>query len=151
MDATTTRDVRWELDFRVNLGETGARFAQGLRDGRLYGTRCSGCGRVAVPAVAYCERCFEPTGDWVALTGEGVVESFTVVHIAPGGPPKPCVLAVMRLDGSDGLFAHYLGGVALGADGEPPADLGPGTRVRVVWAQDRAGTIADIEHFEVLG
>jgi hypothetical protein len=150
MDAPTTRDVRWELDFRVNLGETGARFAQGLRDGVLFGTHCDGCGRVAVPAVAYCERCFEPASEWVELSGEGAVESFTVVHVAPGGPPKPCVFAVMRLDGSDGLFAHYLGAVTLGASGEPPEGLGPGTRVRAVWAADRRGSIADIEHFEVL-
>lgn len=150
MNTSETRDVRWELDFRVNLGETGARFAQGLRDGTLFGTRCDGCGRVAVPAVAFCERCFEPAGEWVPLSGEGTIDSFTVVHIAPGGPPKPYVLAVMRLDGSDGLFVHYLGGVTLGDNGTPPEGLAPGTRVRAVWAKDRTGSITDIEHFEVV-
>ena len=150
MDTPTTRDVRWEIDFRINLGETGARFAQGLRGGLLQATRCDGCGRVAVPAVAFCERCFEPASEWVTLTGEGSIESFTVVHIAPGGPPRPYVLAVMRLDGSDGLFMHYLGGIALGEQGEPPPELAPGLRVRAVWADERHGAITDIQHFEVL-
>jgi len=117
MDAPTTRDVRWEIDFRVNLGETGSRFAQGLIDRELLGTRCDGCGRVAVPAVAFCERCLEPASEWVTVAGEGTVESFTVVHIAPGGPSRPYVLAVMRLDGTDGLFMHYLGGIELGPQG----------------------------------
>ncbi|MFG2446534.1 Zn-ribbon domain-containing OB-fold protein [Nocardia fluminea] len=145
-----TRNVRWELDFRVNLGDTGTRFAAGLRAGTLFGTRCDGCSRVAVPAVAYCERCFEPATEWVELSGEGIVESFTVVHIAPGGPPRPYVLGVMRLDGTDGLFVHYVGGISLGEDGSPPADFGPGARVRAVWAQDRTGSITDIAHFQVL-
>jgi uncharacterized OB-fold protein len=143
----TTADVRWDLHFRVKLGATAGRFMAGLRDRKILSTRCGGCGWVYVPPQSYCERCFIRVEEWTELPPTGVIESFTVVRIAPsGGPKPPFVLAAIRLDGADGLLMHVLGGVDI-ADDDTVVGVWSGTAVEAVWAEERTGAILDIEHF----
>ncbi|NMN95900.1 Zn-ribbon domain-containing OB-fold protein [Antrihabitans stalactiti] len=142
----TAIEVRWDIDFRVKIGATAGKFLAGLRDRRIRGTRCSRCNWVYVPAQSYCERCLEPADEWVDVATSGVLDSFTVVHLAPGGPPPPFVLGSIHLDGADGLLQHYVGGVEFDDTGRP-MHLQPGQRVEAVWKPERSGSILDIEHF----
>ena len=60
----------------------------------LQGSRCSVCQRVSFPPLLmHCDRRTEST----ALTGEGLIESFTTIRIAPERFPVPYHLAYVRL------------------------------------------------------
>ena len=146
----TTADVRWDLEFQVKLGATAGRFFAGLRDGVITATRCGGCDWVFVPPQSYCERCLTPADEWLELPPRGVVNAYTVVHIAPGGRKPPFVLATIRIQGADGLLLHHIGGVEIGADGGA-VGLKIGDQVEAVWADERHGSILDIRHFEPVG
>jgi uncharacterized OB-fold protein len=72
------------------------------------------------------------------------VETFTVCHEDYKGNRKdaPSIIALIRLDGTDGGLVHWLGGVG-------PEDVEIGMRVRAVFKQRKArtGSILDIQHF----
>lgn len=145
-----TQPVEWNLSYNIHLGQTWSRFMDGLRDRRILANSCDSCERVFVPPQAYCESCFEPVStNWRELSGEGVLEVFTVAwHGFTGGPRPPYAIGGIRLDGASTLLMHWL----VGVDFEPACDVREqlkfGTRVRAVWAEERTGQILDISHFE---
>lgn len=124
-------------------GETAGRFFEGLRDeGIIRGTRCVSCGRVHVPPRKSCPKCFHSGTEWVELSGEGVLQTFTVVRrqLAAVRQPVPVVFGLIRLDGADTALLHRIG--------EVPADaVRIGMRVRVKFAETRCGNIQDIACF----
>lgn len=145
----TRQHVHWDLHYDVHLGATWGRFMHGLTERRIWANRCPGCARVFVPPQAYCESCFEATGDWLELSGEGSVAAFTVAWQGfTGGPTPPYAIAGIRLDGADTLLMHYVRGLDLSDPATVRERLPVGTRVRVVWAEERTGQILDISHFE---
>ncbi|MCE3551127.1 Zn-ribbon domain-containing OB-fold protein [Pseudonocardia sp. RS11V-5] len=145
----TTQRVHWDLNYDVHLGATWGRFMQGLTEQKILANKCPECSRVFVPPQAYCESCFVKTDEWLELPPEGVVEAFTVAWLGfRGGPKPPYAIAGIRLDGASTLLMHYVGGLDLGNPNTIREQIGPGTRVRAVWAEERTGQILDIAHFE---
>lgn len=117
---------------------------------RILGVRCPACESVLVPPREVCEACFVRTGGWVDVADTGVLQAFSVIHLAFVGQRRepPYIYAEIILDGAATRLIHTIGGVA--AD-EAPERLGPGTRVRAVWKDgEPTGTLEDIEHFEVI-
>ncbi|MFR9806008.1 OB-fold domain-containing protein [Pseudonocardia sp. RS010] len=83
------------------------------------------------------------------LPPEGAIEAFTAAGRGfRGGPTPPHAIAGIRLDGASTLLMHYVGDLDLGDPNTVRAQIGPGTRVRAVWAPERTGQILDIAHFE---
>ena len=78
------------------------------------------------------------------LGTSGTVQTFTVLHKNLDGSDKvkPVIIAMIRLDGSDGGVVHYLGEV-------DAADVRFGMKVEAVLKpkKERKGAITDIEHF----
>ena len=70
-----------------------------VREGRLMGARCLSCGRLLVPPRPVCPSCYGSEFEWVELSGEGVVESYTVIHVAPPRfqEEAPYIVAIVRL------------------------------------------------------
>lgn len=138
-----TMDLRW----RVAAGAAFATFAEALRERRLLGQRCAGCGRVSLPPRPVCGDCRLRLGEWVEVGPEGVVETATVVHLPITDPlsgesrPGPYAMGLVRLDGADTTINHYLA----------PERIGAGVRVRPRWRPERTGTMADIARFEEVG
>lgn len=64
-----------------------AKFAEGIHDGKLLGTRCSACGTTYFPPRAHCtSKCL--TGEnieWIEVNGKGTVISTSTVFVAPAG------------------------------------------------------------------
>ncbi|WP_181781838.1 Zn-ribbon domain-containing OB-fold protein [Pseudonocardia pini] len=146
---TTTQRVHWDLTYDVHLGATWGRFMAGLTEQQILANSCPECSRTFVPPQAYCESCFVRTDEWIELPAEGVVEAFTVAWQGfRGGPTPPYAIAGIRLDGASTLLMHYVGGLDLDDPSAVREQIGPGTRVRAVWAQERTGQILDITHFE---
>jgi hypothetical protein len=126
-------------------GRHATRFYQEIAENRkLFGTRCSQCGRVLFPARKACSRCFADTNEWVEVGPGGVVKSFTIVHYAEPTiqpMPPPFAYALIQLDGADTAFIHLLGEV-------DPQQTQTGVRVEAVFAEEPRGNILDIKYFK---
>lgn len=141
----TVREVTGEMDlvFKHSYGEHYDRFYREMRDNkRIVGIKCTRCGGVLLPPRPYCGLCYAPTGDWVAVSDEGTLLTYTEVHLPFIGQPTdpPYVYAFIMLDGADVQFPHILGGVE-------PEGIEVGMRVKAVWDADRKGTLHDIKYF----
>jgi uncharacterized OB-fold protein len=142
---TETSSARAE--YAWDRGIAVGRYLASLREGRLVGTRCGQCRRILFPPRAFCEQCFHPTNEWIALADTGVIQTFAICHIAwdASRVSVPSIPAVVAIDGaSPGMgLLHLIGGVA-------PETVAIGQRVRARWrsADRRRGDITDIEYFE---
>ncbi|MFQ6112215.1 MAG: Zn-ribbon domain-containing OB-fold protein [Nitrospinota bacterium] len=130
------------------MGVAGERFFREIKDrGRLLGTKCPKCDYTYLPPRLYCERCFEKLEEWVEVSGEGTVHTYTVAHVDLEGRrlEELEVLAFVRLDGTDGGMVHRLKGVK-------PEEVSIGLRVKVAFKDrpSRTGSIGDIEGFRPL-
>lgn len=140
----------WDLAYRHALGATTSAFLEGLSRGRVLGRRCDSCHRILVPARSFCDRCHVETGQWFEVGTEGVVEMFTIVKEAFRGLPEPpYALAYATLDGADTALPAYVQGLDLEDTSAAVERLAIGTRVRVAFATEPAGTVADY-WFELL-
>ncbi|WP_028315097.1 Zn-ribbon domain-containing OB-fold protein [Desulfatibacillum aliphaticivorans] len=128
-------------------GETGSLFLMGLRDKEtIMGCRCNSCGTVYVPPRRTCAQCFTDTGEWVQLSNEGTVQSYTVVRFShPLQPVEvPFAYAMIQLDGADVSLVHLI---------KKDLDkLEKGVRVRACFKEksERKGHILDIDGFEII-
>ena len=143
---------RVKSDYRWDTGVAIGRFLAGMKQEKIVGVRCDGCGRTMVPPRAFCELCFKPLHRWVELEDTGVVNTFSVsfVNWDATRREKPEVPAVIEIDGaSPGMgILHVLGEV--GDDLEQVlAGVRIGSRVEAVWKppQEREGSITDIRYF----
>jgi len=122
------------------------KFLEGLKEGKIIGTRCTHCRRVVVPPRVFCELCFQPTKDWVDLPDTGIINTFSISYIATDTTrlKKPIIPAVIELDGtSQAGFLHIIG------DAQPES-LRIGMRVKAIWSEqaERKGSITDIKYFK---
>jgi uncharacterized OB-fold protein len=151
--------VEWvpRAKYLFSAGQAQSRFLQGLKEGRILGTRCPKCGRVYVPPRMFCEYCHTPMLEWVELPGTGEVHTAVVSYIGTFRERRkePVIVGVIKLDAPGytpggyefaGLF-HRLCGVT-------PDDVISGRvvgmRVKPRWRppEERRGDINDIECFE---
>jgi hypothetical protein len=140
------------LPYRWAMGPTITRFFRGFEEKVILGTRCAACGRVLVPARAFCPRCFRDMDEWVQVKDEGTLRTWVLINFPYEGQPlePPYIIGVIALDGSDNGFTHFVGGLP-GYDIDLLKDhVRIGMRVKAVWKQERRGDILDIAHFEPL-
>jgi uncharacterized OB-fold protein len=150
-DAPLIQNVHWDLNYHVKLGVAWSRFMRGLEKQELWGTRCTACDRVFVPAQSYCEACFEAVENWERLEPSGTLRAVTIVYQGfEGGPEAPYAVGAVEIDGTTSLLIHFIGGVDLADSVTALSAMGDGTRVRAVWAEERSAAITDIKHFEVV-
>ncbi len=143
--APGARDEPFDAAYEWDAGEAMGRFLAGLEEATLLATRCSRCERVLLPPRMFCERCFLPIDDWIALEPIGIVETFSICHVTWDMQPlvEPQIPAVVRIDGaSEGGFLHLLGEAR-------PGDVTIGMEVEAVWKrpEEREGSILDLAFF----
>ncbi len=134
---------RIKIPYSWQAGETASYFLTRLREeGKIGGRRCPECNQVLVPPRKSCPFCFVETAEWVEVSGEGEVVTFTIVkRDTPIQPRKaPFAYAVIRLDGADTGLVHLLGDIE-------PDRIKEGMRVKACWAKERKGALLDIEYF----
>lgn len=91
---------------------------------RLIGAQCPACRMRTFPARDFCPACdTDAVPVPVALSPEGRVFSYTVVHQAPGGRPVPYALALVDLDDDVRVLAQL---------DHPLQEIGIGLRVGVI-------------------
>jgi len=140
-----TIPATWDFQYRYFAGETASRFFNALRhEGRIYGTRCSQCRRVLVPARSFCDACFVPTGDWIQAGPDGTLEIFTIVGTRfPGLPDPPFAIGYVTLDGADTAILNRIEGVDLSDLDRAGSRLMQRPRVTAKFAPQREGRITD--------
>ncbi len=76
----------------------------------LQGSKCRTCGRVFFPRVHVCSSCMLPdTMDTIALRGEGTIDTFSVVYVAPVGFKAPYIQAFIDLSEGPRIFSLITG------------------------------------------
>lgn len=115
---STTAPTFWEGEIPVRYvytyGTAGERFFRAVKDrGTFLATRCEDCDITYVPPKAFCDRCFEALDDYIDVGTVGYVETFTISFQNMDGSAKkhPRILAMVRIEGTDGGLIHYLEGI----------------------------------------
>lgn len=76
-------DVR-EVRFRYSISvERIKKFFEGLREGKIYATKCPRCSTIYFPPQADCTKCRISNLDWVEVSGEGELLTYTVINVKP--------------------------------------------------------------------
>jgi uncharacterized protein len=96
-------------------------------EGVLLGSECAACSTRSWPGRSLCHHCGSPDVAAVPLGSEGVLTTFTTVHVSRPGLAAPYVLGQLRLDDGTRLFAHVR---RLAEDAATPI------RVRLVFSAD---------------
>ncbi len=137
------------LPYRLAYGPTWTRFFEGLKQEKIFGTSCSKCGRVLVPARTFCPRCFIDTDQWVECAQEGELIAWSLTNYQYFAQPiqPPFISGLIKLDGADVNFLHLIGGVDMGSLEGVRRQVRNGMRVRAVWSEEKKGHILDIKYF----
>lgn len=134
-------------------------FCKGLKEKKITGTMCMGCGKVIVPHRNICGRCHRRMEERFVVSNWGTVTSFVVSPPVKKGKFKlfnmdPVDMGLIkegeiiipvfvRFDGSDSNVATILYNCK-------PEDVYIGLRVKALWAKQLNGTLADLEGVEPL-
>jgi len=98
-------------------------FWDSLADGRLITTRCADCGAWSFPPRDPCRHCWSRAVRWTPLRPQGVLYSFTRVHVAPEAFRQDAPYAIGLVDLVDGvrLMCRLVGEVSVDALDGPVA------------------------------
>ncbi len=126
-----------EYTYKRSLGPVLSRFFTALRDRRFLGIRRAD-GTVMVPPKEYDPDTGQALDEWVDVSDQGVVKSWSWVSHPRRQQPfeHPFAYALVLLDGSDTPFLHVV-------DVPGEASMKTGMRVKARWADETKGLITD--------
>jgi uncharacterized OB-fold protein len=86
------------ITYRLPISRT-SKFWQGLKEGKIYATKCQKCGKLHFPPVADCGDCGSSNLKWTELNGEGKIETFTQIVVKPASFSEEAdyIVAIGRL------------------------------------------------------
>jgi len=90
----------WEIKIVQNMPISKTlKFWEGLKEGKIYATKCVKCGKLYFPPAADCPDCLSSSMEWIILSNEAEIETFTHVVIRPTSFQqfKPYTVAIGRL------------------------------------------------------
>jgi hypothetical protein len=98
------------ITYNLPISRT-SKFWEGLREGKIYATKCPKCGRLHFPPVADCGDCGSSNVTWTELEGEGEIETFTQVVVKPVSFSKEpdYIVAIARLKEGVRALAWLIG------------------------------------------
>jgi uncharacterized OB-fold protein len=145
----TLRHDVW-LPYKFAVGPTFNRFYEGLKEKKILGNQCSKCGKILVPARTFCPTCYGDMGEWIEVSQQGEVVSWTLANYEFVGRPvgPPFIGALIRLEGTDCNFLHLIGGFDLSNQDMVRSKIKQGVRVKAVWSDEKTGHLLDIKYFE---
>jgi uncharacterized OB-fold protein len=103
-----------------------SKFWDGLKEGKVYATRCANCGKLYFPPVADCSSCRSSNIEWIVLSNEAELETYTHVVVRPSSFQdfKPYTVAIGRMKEGVRVLA-WLTGVKL-------SEIKTGMKVKLV-------------------
>ena len=105
-DQISAFEFQHPLTYTYTAGIALERFLKEIRDNeRIVGTRCPNCSLVYVPAILFCERCFETLDEYVEMPSKGTVTTFTFNYEDLEGNKleTPAIIAMVQIDGAHGI------------------------------------------------
>jgi uncharacterized OB-fold protein len=141
-----TREVKgtWDVStFNFRIEGTGLRrMLSGMKDAKLIGVKCPKCGMVYLPGSFNCRKCHIEIDEAVEVSDHGEVMTYTIGYADVRGNPleEPRISVIAKFDGCD---AWIMGAV----EGVKPEDMHVGMRIKVNWAENRTGSLQDMEYF----
>ncbi len=124
-------------------GETAGTFFTALRDEKkIMGRRCAKCTKTYIPPRKVCPGCLDADMEWVEVSAQGALESFTIVRrqLASLQRKVPVVFGLIRLDGADTSVLHYV-------EAGDYHEIKIGMRLKAKFCDERNGSINDIACF----
>lgn len=118
--------------FAWSVGNWMEHFFDGLKEGRIRGSKCPSCGRVYLPPRMICERCFSKADEWVELPATGTVLACTKASVKVGENGEmedlasPELIAMVKHDGADTCIVGRLEGDDASVGMKVEAVLEPG-------------------------
>jgi len=144
-----TSPTHWEGEIPVHYvytyGLAGEAFFRAIKDkGTFLGAHCDECDVTFVPPKVYCDRCFAELKKFIDVGTVGYVDTFTVSFRNMDGSEraKPRILAMIKIEGTDGGVIHYLEGIGI-------EEVALGLPVQAIFKPkaQRKGAIDDIVGF----
>ncbi len=153
-------DGEWQVGaYRYKAPRLLEEFVAGLKEKKLIGTLCPGCGKVIVPPRFLCGRCHRVMSERITVSNWGTITCFIVSAPAKKGKFKifgldpvemglikdgeVIVPVFVKFDGSDSNVASVL----CNAD---PEKVHIGMRVKALWVKQPLGAMSDLEGVEPL-
>jgi len=86
-------------------------YNENLKQGRLSGLKCSGCGEVSAQPRLVCAKCGGQDLEETELKGGGAIQTFTVNYVAAEGRESevPYVVAIVELDEGPWIMGNISG------------------------------------------
>jgi uncharacterized OB-fold protein len=141
-----TPNVPVDFTYNYRVGTYIERYLEGFKRQKIMGSKCPGCGKVAVPPRMWCGLCNLKMEELVELSQEGTLENFAVGHVnlvkgRLGAAESPYIIGLIRLGGANSLLLARVEGVS-------PAEVEPGMRLKAAWREPSEGDYHDLDHFE---
>ncbi len=123
---------RLELIYEIPISKT-QKFWEKLEEGKVFTTRCKDCGKIYFPPSGDCVDCLTSDMEWVELSGEAVLVTFTQVAVRPQtfSDYEPYIVAVGKLKEGVNVLA-WLTGIKL-------EDVKIGMKMRLIGKVSREG------------
>jgi uncharacterized OB-fold protein len=122
---------------RMNIENGDSKpYWEGVRKGELLFQRCKECGHVQFPPRQICVKCWKQELTWTKSSGNGTVESVTIVHRAPTPEMRnkvPYVVATILLEEGPRMVTNVVGPDAL--------DVAINDSVKAVYVEDPSGRL----------
>jgi uncharacterized OB-fold protein len=58
-------------------------FYKYLTQGKLMAGKCTKCGKIHLPPRPLCDNCYSQQFEWLEISGQGKLLTYSVIHIAP--------------------------------------------------------------------
>lgn len=86
-------------------------FFSHLSSGKLIGARCKKCENYLVPLRSVCPRCGSFDLKLFEISGDGVLETFTVIHSPPSNLSNiaPYVVGIVRFNNGSRVMSRIIG------------------------------------------
>ncbi len=130
--------------YKNRVGRYLQHYLNGLKEKKILGSKCSGCGRVVVPPRSACGRCYGVMDELVELPQEGTLVNWTVAYVKQeGGEFKrgdPYILGMIKIDGCDSLLSAKI----LEVD---PQKVKSEIKVKAIWKEETTGDYTDLVGF----
>jgi len=87
---------------------TSNKFIEGFREGKFLGLQCNECGAYTVPPQKVCSECHSENMKIVELSGNGEVETFTVIYVPAEGFNPPYIVGLVKLEEGPRVVANII-------------------------------------------
>jgi hypothetical protein len=111
-------------------------YIEGLKSGKILGSKCKKCGNIMIPLKPVCSKCGSFDVEEFETKGKGVIRSFTVIYVAPEKfkDEVPYVVALINLDEGGAIMGRLIG-----VDPNKPEDIKVGTKVKFEASVEEGG------------